>query len=388
MEPMVLAEMRRIVARVLLVGAILSLQAGGQESSNANPPVELSWVKGKCLRCTSPWTLGSTLFTSRSEAWAIGEAWPPPGGQGIGERVLLHTSDGGRGWREVPRTQHYAMSPSVAFVDPMYGWIETYTVLGDSLLFETRNAGRGWKKIDGLFPAFPTVLDPLHWWGIESTSHAPSADGRFWTRTLVRTADGGHTWSKFAIPYDAGEFPTVKFRSADVGWAANVAGGGIVVFRTTDGGKTWQKSTTAAPNHPTSIRDLFFLDRDYGWLVADYNLKEGINGSGTLVFATIDGGKTWTRQMNDAFQSGFTWLITFSSEHLGIAFVTAPPLSPGSGETALSNLALAYTLDMGAHWRKVTVPDWVYGCQAFERDLLCSANGKGSRPRVLTIHAK
>ena len=50
-------------------------------------------------------------------------------------------------------------------------------------------------------------------------------DGRFLTRTLARTADGGHTWSKFGIPYDAGEFPAVTFLLGNVGWAVNVAGG-------------------------------------------------------------------------------------------------------------------------------------------------------------------
>ena len=42
MEPMVLAEKRRIIARVFLVGDIFSLQVGGQEPSNANLPAELS----------------------------------------------------------------------------------------------------------------------------------------------------------------------------------------------------------------------------------------------------------------------------------------------------------------------------------------------------------
>ncbi|HWC98712.1 MAG TPA: hypothetical protein VG456_18255 [Candidatus Sulfopaludibacter sp.] len=152
------------------------------------------------------------------------------------------------------------MSPSVAFVDAERGWVETYTLFGEPLLFETRNSGETWEDVTGKFPVFPNILDTTHWWGIESTSQANSPDGRFWTRTLVRTADGGRTWSKAAIPYDAGEFPVVSFLSADVGWAATATDRGIVLFRTDDGGKTWERSLTPTPNRPVNLKDLCFLN--------------------------------------------------------------------------------------------------------------------------------
>jgi photosystem II stability/assembly factor-like uncharacterized protein len=303
----------------------------------------------------------------------------------MGDRILLHTSDGGRVWREVPRTEHYATPPSVAFINPMTGWIETDTDLGESILFETRDGGKSWADVTGEFPVLPTVLDATHWWGIESTSHANSPDGRFLTRTLVRTADGGNTWSRFAIPYDAGEFPLVKFLSADVGWAGTVADGQIVFFRTTDGGKTWEKSVTVTQKRGTQLRDLFFLNKDRGWLIVDYNLKEGFNGNGTYVLATNDGGKTWTAQTSDVLQNAFAWHVSFLSERLGFLFVTAPISSRDSAEMTP---AILYTQDLGLHWHKVNVANEVSACQALDGDLLCGANTKGSQPGLLRIHPR
>jgi photosystem II stability/assembly factor-like uncharacterized protein len=190
---------------------------------------------------------------------------------------------------------------------------------------------------------------------------------------------------QFAIPYDAGEFPLVKFLSADVGWAGTVADGQIVFFRTTDGGKTWEKSVTVTQKRGTQLRDLFFLNKDRGWLIVDYNLKEGFNGNGTYVLATNDGGKTWTAQTSDVLQNAFAWHVSFLSERLGFLFVTAPISSRDSAEMTP---AILYTQDLGLHWHKVNVANEVSACQALDGDLLCGANTKGSQPGLLRIHPR
>ncbi len=330
-----------------------------------------------------PWKLDDMLFTSLTEAWAVGATGPEPGTEGMGSRVLLHTKDGGRIWTEVPRTENY-MPPSVAFLDVKTGWIETYKEpTADEVVLQTRN-GKNWENATGKFPAFPRILDADHWWGIASTPLVGAADGRTWSRTLARTADGGRTWSKTPLPYDAGDFPIVRFLSADVGWIGNVAGDKFVILRTTDGGRTWEKALTAPPKRPVQLTDLFFLDRNRGWLIVDYN-REGFNGEGSYIFATTDGGRTWTRQVSEAFQDETAFWISFASERLGFVYVEDQPQLGGAGEPVA---ALVYTSDAGTHWHKLVPPNYVAGCQAFGGDLVCSAQGKNSRLMVLTIHPK
>jgi photosystem II stability/assembly factor-like uncharacterized protein len=331
-----------------------------------------------------PWKLDYALFTSRSEAWAVGATGPESGSEGMGYRVLLHTKDGGRIWTEVPQTEYYAMPPSVAFLDARTGWIETHKApTAEEVELQTLNGGESWENVTGKFPVFPQILDGDHWWGIEARPLVGAADGRTWSRTLVRTADGGRTWSKTPLPYDAGDFPIVRFLSADVGWIGNVAGDKFVILRTTDGGRSWEKALTAPPRRPVQLTDLFFLDANRGWLIVDYNLREGFNGEGSYVFATADGGRTWTRQVSEASESGPAFWIRFLSERLGFIYVED---QSQTGGTDGPGPTLAYTSDGGVRWHEVALPNYVAGCQAFGGDLLCSAQSKKSRLILLTIH--
>ena len=373
------AGLRRL-ALWLALGLVFP--ALGQAPAGAEPPFELTWVEGKCRRCPMPWKLDDMLFTSRSEAWGIGATGPEPGTEGMGLRVLLHTKDGGRTWAEVPRTEYY-MPPSVAFLDVKTGWIETYKApTADEVVLETRNGGKRWENVTGKFPVFPRILDADHWWGIASTPLVGAADGRTWSRTLVRTADGGRTWTKTPLPHESGDFPLVRFLSADVGWIGSVAGDKFVVFRTTDGGRTWEKALTAPPRRPVQLTDLFFLDANRGWLIVDYPLREGFNGNGSYVFATTDGGRTWTRKLSEALHGEPAFWVSFLSERLGFVYLE------GATQTGESDTRLVYTSDAGAHWHNVALPNYLTVCQVFGGDLLCSAQGKKSRLMVLTIHPK
>ncbi len=66
------------------------------------------------------------------------------------------------------------------------------------------------------------------------------AGGR--NRTLLRTADGGRTWSSISTTLPASaEIRGLSFTSADVGFAATWDGAEGALWRTADGGGTWAK---------------------------------------------------------------------------------------------------------------------------------------------------
>ncbi len=355
-----------------LTAASLMFPSRGQEVSGAGVPFVLTWVVGKCPNCMLTWDLASLQATTRSEAWAIGESWPPPGGQGLGERIILRTEDGGRTWAEIRQSQQYATSPRVSFLDSSRGWMAYTRPLGEQIVLQTQDGGKIWKHASGRFPFFPIFLDASHWVGAQ--------DGHF-----LQTKDGGRTWSKTSIPH-LRDYDAIRCLTRDIVWIAELAVDGFSVFRTTDGGQVWNESRATTPPKPTSIEDLFFLDQDRGWLITWHSMD------GSYLFVTTDGGKTWAPEPDRTFQGAHRWAkcVSFLSQRLGFIFEDEdPPGQDSQRNEAVERLStLSYTSDGGAQWRKLALPNHVSACQVFKGDLLCSASGKSSGLNVLTVHPK
>jgi photosystem II stability/assembly factor-like uncharacterized protein len=113
---------------------------------------------------------------------------------------------------------------------------------------------------------------------------------------------------------------------------------------------------------------------------------------GSYLFATADGGRTWTRETDETFQGAHMWAnsVSFLSQQLGFIFLDEDPPGRDSqrDETVERVSVLVYTSDGGSHWRKLGLPIHVYGCQVSERELLCSARSKSSGLVVLTVRPK
>jgi photosystem II stability/assembly factor-like uncharacterized protein len=123
-------------------------------------------------------------------------------------------------------------------------------------------------------------LDSTHGWILQD-----NAKKRF----LLRTSDGGRTWSSLGLHND---FMQVYFNDSRVGWAISVKSSEkprTVLYATIDGGTTWRKRSlvTNAEGAPgVIITDFRFLDQNHGWFV-------GQGGGGRRVaVVTEDGGKS------------------------------------------------------------------------------------------------
>lgn len=92
------------------------------------------------------------------------------------------------------------------------------------------------------------------------------------------------------------------------------------------------------------MRDLFFVDQERGRLI------------------TVSREGKWAS------------VARFISREIGFVFV----------EEGKQHM-LMYSKDGGEHWHKRVLPRFVYDCQIFEGDLLCSA---GPGFRLLTLHPK
>lgn len=121
------------------------------------------------------------------------------------------------------------------------------------------------------------------------------------TSVILRTVDGGSTWTQVALPAD-GQSGLARLEC--VGTSVCYALGqdqnrkANVLDITADGGTTW--TATSAPDGVCSLaancflRGLSFVDARRGWLVGG-GLCPG-NGCTGVVEATTDGGATWRSQ--------------------------------------------------------------------------------------------
>lgn len=206
----------------------------------------------------------------------------------------------------------------------------------------------------------------------------------FWiddTGDIVRTLDSGRTWSKIEIPH-LKKIERTIFLSGQVAWVTDREGEDLLLFRTVDGGRSWQESRMSLPSKWSNVREISFVDQNHGWMV----LKHGQDDEGRLL-ATTDGGATWLPTSIPSVRSATWWsdVVKFVSEKVGFVFSTEDDDLKSSG---LYSNKVFYTTDGGAQWQKYSLPYSIYSCQAFERDLICSADRKDSRFGTLTIHTK
>jgi photosystem II stability/assembly factor-like uncharacterized protein len=349
--------MTRLSAVVLGIVLLPTIERG-QDQEATNAPFILTWSEGRCVGCKIAARLGEIQFVSRIEAWAVGSE-DHLGGVNV---VVVHSTDSGRTWREVPQSRQYTDPDArlaFSFLDVARGWIAAWgNLAGDPAVIGTRDGGRHWQSLSQQFLQNMQFLDESHGYG--------TVAGEFF-----RTDDGGHSWVKTKIP-DIGFIDRMVFLTPDDGWIAGIHGKEFLVFRTVNGGRDWEESQTTPPQPPDLVRDLFFFDQQRGWLTT-WNST----GQGTYLYSTVDGGKHWTPDPDSSFQGKGTSasVVRFTSRERGFVFFLE-----GKGQSRL-----VYTTDGGTHWHKQALPRFVFDCQVFEGDLLCSA---APGFRLLTIHLK
>ena len=351
--------MKKPVAMMFVLAALVPV-GYGQDPIAANTPFTLTWSKGKCLGCKNAAWLGEIQFVSRSEVWGVGLK------DELNEvnTIVVHSTDAGHTWREVPQSQQYTDPDgrlAFSFLDAARGWIASWGKSADEpKMISTRDGGQHWQSLSQQFLQRMQFIDDTRGYG--------TAPGEFF-----RTNDGGRSWVETTIP-DIGYIDHLFFLTPELGWmsgAAGVNGKDFFVFRTVNGGRDWEESRTTSPQRPAWARDLVFFDQQRGWLIT-----WGYNDDGTYLYSTVDGGKHWMPDPDLSFQGKGkrASVVRFTSRERGFVFVE------DNGQNRL-----VYTTDGGLNWSKQALPRFVYDCQVFEGDLLCSA---APGFRLLTLHPK
>lgn len=167
------------------------------------------------------------------------------GGRVGGPAWLIMSHDLGQTWKSIDLSPQAGMVLDVHFFTDRIGLVAaaTSTDVAESraLILRTEDGGETWTKAyEGSRPfeltwkmSFPTR--EVGYCTIQSYNPEKTASQRF----IARTDDGGRTWRELPLVDDhAVRSFGVAFTSPQVGWVGAMPGG----FGTTDGGATWSKA--------------------------------------------------------------------------------------------------------------------------------------------------
>lgn len=219
-------------------------------------------------------------------------------GYGVGiaadPAALVRTEDGGATWALVNTTLKRPLA--LSFLDAVKGWAVTEGPESRREVVRTVDGGRTWTQAatlpvnpaNGLAPFHPFLqffsadnglVEPLEW---------PQT-------TLARSTDGGRTWTPGgSLKRQPGSWIKLAFLNPDQGFAAlqNQSGSGkssVTLLKTSDGGKTW--SNLPAVDGDYWVEGLAFTSADQGFLLVR---REPLSHQpAEQLLRTTDGGKTW-----------------------------------------------------------------------------------------------
>lgn len=163
---------------------------------------------------------------------------------------LLGTEDAGATW-SVRASEPGCSLRAIEFADSRDGWAVGSDTDGHALALATTDGGATWGEAWGLAPVALSAID------FADALHGMAAGAG----AIVRTADGGRTWTPVSWPLAADETPTelsLAFSSATHGWVAVSVGGAGRLYETLDSGVTWR--LCELPCSATGISGMAALD--------------------------------------------------------------------------------------------------------------------------------
>ena len=209
---------------------------------------------------------------------------------------LRTTSDGGRTWQTQLRGRPGL--GSLRFASAKHGWIASGRgdPRGGTDVLVTDDGGVSWARSFAATDGVPDI-DAAS----ERQAWILTRDGAFCTASncsayeLLRTTDGGTTWSTLGNPKESstcsgGQLAGPLFASPSIGWFGITLGAGGVnvghggTMRTSDGGRTWD-----CKPFPANASVLSAADPLHVWARSDN--PQG----GSSLYSTIDGGASWHR---------------------------------------------------------------------------------------------
>lgn len=173
---------------------------------------------------------------------------------------------------------------------------------------------------------------------------ASGADG-----TILRTADGGHSWQHQSIPgTEKLDFRDIDAINGRVAYVLSIGPADASrIYKTTDAGSHWTLQFTN--DDPKAFYDaMAFWDENRGVAVSD-----SVDGR-FVILMTRNGGRTWTRVPQDALPPALPNEGAFAASGTNVAVLAPNSVWIGTGAAARSRVLRS--TDGGATWAIADTP--------------------------------
>ena len=257
---------------------------------------------------------------------------------------ILMTENGGATWTRQFSADAYLRC--VGFANRNKGWVGTLSP--SKRLLHTQDGGITWKGVDNLPDTAPEFICGMSVVN-ESVVYASGTNDPEQAPRMIKTIDGGATWTGWEMSEHATLLVDCFFTTPDRGW---VVGGKAsvpnpsrddvkpVVLFTEDGGQTWI-------NRVANLQDEFPFG-EWGWKIFFLSDLIGFvsleNFTAAAILKTTDGGLTWSRHpINDPQGNANLEGVGFADENHGW-------VGGWGDEDFLSGLS-SESLDAGNNWQ-------------------------------------
>jgi photosystem II stability/assembly factor-like uncharacterized protein len=166
--------------------------------------------------------------------------------------------------------------------------------------------------------------------------------------TVLRTADGGATWTPLTVAADRLDFRDVDAIDERTAYALSIGTGPLSrIYKTTDAGATWTRQYMA--DDPGAFLDaMAFWDADHGVVVGDSI------GDQFFILTTADGGRTWTRVPPAALPPALPGEGAFAASGTNVAVLGRTNAWFGTGAAARARVLR--TSDRARSWTIAETP--------------------------------
>lgn len=257
-------------------------------------------------------------------------------------------------WRKLQTEPFKGKQDDISFFDARNGWYGN----GSGKLYRTRDGGETWEKIwdtPGTFIRSVGLLDAQTGFvGNVGTEYYPNVTD---ANLLYRTRDGGKSFQTVPLPANATirgicGIDILKTKSILQGelkdrtivHAAGRVGGPAAILRSLDGGETWSHIDLTA--QAGMILDVKFFDHMTGLVAA--STSADIAQGQALILATRDGGQTWTEAYRGPRKFENIWKMSFPSANVGYATVQSYDDALAEGQQRIVK-----TVDGGKSWTEL-----------------------------------
>jgi photosystem II stability/assembly factor-like uncharacterized protein len=250
---------------------------------------KFSWRRTNAPGSTEPgYRTDDVFFIDENTGWAVNA-----------DGNIIKTSDGGDSWAQQAHFDDVYLR-SVGFANASTGWVGT---LSPTLrLVHTKNGGASWQSVN-LPAGAPRAICGIC---VVDANTVYASGTNFPNRPtgVIKTTDGGATWTAIDMSAHAAILVDIFFKNANEGW---VVGGRDDVGRptpqrirddvrpailhTTDGGATWTDRLAQIRTH--------FPRGEWGWKIQMLDaqtlfvsLENFLDGA---IARSDDGGLTWQR---------------------------------------------------------------------------------------------